>query len=106
MALLPSPTTPPTWSSAAPLPRPVWVPPTQTTATEYDLMGRPRKILYPNQTTLNYEYYPGGRLKRTWGAGAYPIGYSYDAQGRLTQMTQWTGFATVSGIRITVWNYH
>jgi len=43
-------------------------------------------------------------LKQTSGSRTYPVGYAYDDQGRMTQMTNWTTFASV-GARVTTWNY-
>jgi len=33
----------------------------------------------------------------------YPVRYSYDAQGRMSSMTTWTGFATLAGPEVTTW---
>src|SRR6185436_155710 len=34
----------------------------------------------------------------------YPVGNGYDAQGRMTKMTNWTSFPS-AGARVTTWNY-
>ena len=52
------------------------------------------------------EFYPTGLLRRTFGPRTYPVGYAYDAQGRLVRMTNWSGFNANSGARITTWNYN
>src|SRR5206468_6870381 len=51
------------------------------------------------------EYYLTGELRRTFGSRSYPAGYGYDVQGRMTKMTNWTGFAASTGTRVTTWNY-
>src|SRR2546426_2759838 len=42
---------------------------------------------------------------RQYGSRTYPVGYGYDAQGRMTRMTNWTSFASSGGTRVTTWNY-
>src|SRR5207237_4881875 len=54
---------------------------------------------------LGVSYYLTGERKVTSGARTYPVGYSYDAQGRLKTMTNWSGFAGGTGARVTTWNY-
>jgi len=44
-------------------------------------------------------------LRRTFGSRSYPVGYGYDVQGRMTKMTNWTGFSMATGTRVTTWNY-
>jgi RHS repeat-associated protein len=59
----------------------------------------------PDNTSVSNSFYPDGNLKLTYGSRAYPVGYSYDAQGRLKTMTNWSGFSANSGARVTTWNY-
>jgi RHS repeat-associated protein len=33
------------------------------------------------------------------------VGYGYDGQGRMKTMTNWSGFSTLAGARVTTWNY-
>src|SRR3989442_8270397 len=77
----------------------------QTTATYFDNMGRATNVFQADLTTVTNEYYLTGELRRTLGSRTYPAGYGYDAQGRMTKMTNWTGFATSTGTRVTTWNY-
>ena len=79
--------------------------PTQTTTNYFDSMGRVWKTTLPDNTSVTNEFYPAGLLKRSYGSRALPVGYSYDAQGRIKTMTNWSGFATFSGARVTTWNY-
>ena len=44
-------------------------------------------------------------IKQTSGSRTYPVGFDYDAQGRMQTMTNWTGFASGAGARVTTWNY-
>ena len=78
--------------------------PAQTTSTEYDELGRPKRIVYPDGSSVTNLYHLSGELKQTSGSLTYPVGYAYDAQGRMTQMTNWTTFAS-AGARVTTWNY-
>jgi RHS repeat-associated protein len=77
----------------------------ETTTTYYDAMMRPTNIVYPEGGSLTNVYYHTGQLQLTYGSRAYPVGYSYDAQGRKLSMTNWTNFATSGGTRVTTWSY-
>ena len=76
----------------------------QTTTMYYDNSLRATNIVYADGTSLTNIYYQTGQIKQTSGSRTYPVGYSYDAQGRMQTMTNWTGFAT-TGARVTTWNY-
>jgi len=52
------------------------------------------------------EFLPNGLLKKTYGSRTYPVAYSYDYAGRLKTMTNWSGFASGAGARVTTWNYN
>lgn len=80
--------------------------PAQTTAFQYDLMGQVGTIIHPDGTSIANAYTLRGELTGTWGSRIYPVGYDYDAQGRLRHMTNWGTFSTLSTPRITQWNYH
>ena len=69
-------------------------------------MGRATNVFLADLTTVTNEYYLTGALRRTFGSRSYPVGYGYDVQGRMTKMTNWTGFASSTGTRVTTWNYH
>jgi YD repeat-containing protein len=77
----------------------------QTTTYSYTTLGRLSGTGLPDGGSVQYEYLPSGELMAASGSRTYPAGYNYDAQGRLTHMTNWTGFPTV-GARVTTWNYH
>lgn len=48
----------------------------------------------------------GGRGQfRNSESRAYPVRYGYDAQGQMSTMTTWTGFARLAGPEVTTWNY-
>ncbi len=65
-------------------------------------------IVQPDGSSLTHEYCLTGLLARIYGSRSYPVGYGYDAQGRMTSMTNWTTFDPAgpgSGERVTTWNY-
>jgi hypothetical protein len=64
------------------------------------------RIGQPDGASLTNEYHLTVLLKRAYGTRTYPVGYGYDAQGRMTSMTNWSGFAGGAGVRVTVWNHH
>jgi hypothetical protein len=77
----------------------------QTTTTYYDNMGRPWKIVLPDNTSVTNEYFLTGQLKKTSGSRTYPVKYTHDAQGRMKTMKTWQNFAGPSGAAITTWYY-
>ena len=77
----------------------------QTTVSFYDTMGRVAGTLQSDGATVTNLYYPTSLMKQTHGSRTYPVGYGYDAQGRMTTMTNWTSFAGNTGARVTTWNY-
>jgi YD repeat-containing protein len=77
----------------------------QTSATYYDAMGRATNIVQADGTSVTNAYSLRGELVRTVGSRTYPVGYAYDAQGRLKQMTNWSTYPS-TGARVTTWNYH
>ena len=81
--------------------------PTQTTTSYFDTMGRNIGTSFPDNTTVTNILLPTGQIALTYGSRTYPVGYSYDLQGRMLAMTNWTSFASGSGsgARVTTWNY-
>lgn len=77
----------------------------QVTQTVYDSMGRATNVIQPDATSFYSSYYANGLPKRTWGSRAYPVEYTYDAQGRLTNMLTWQSFSGDSGKANTSWKY-
>ena len=77
----------------------------QTTVTFYDKTLRATNVVYPDGTSVASAYSLRGELLRTSGSRTYPVGYAYDAQGRLKQMTNWSSFSALTGARVTTWNY-
>ena len=73
----------------------------QTTTSYYDSLGRVWKTTLPDSTSVTNEFYLTGQLKKTYGSRTYPVQYSYDAQGRMTNMTTWQNFANGTG-----WDAH
>ncbi len=65
----------------------------------------------PDGGVVAQEYFPGGQLKKTWGARTYPAEYTYDRAGRMKTLKTWQqfNFATGTGIAgdaVTTWNYN
>jgi RHS repeat-associated protein len=77
----------------------------QTTTSYFDAMQRATSIVQPDGTTVNNVFSLRGELLRTSGSRNYPVGYSYDAQGRMKTMTNWSTFMS-AGARVSTWNYH
>jgi len=77
----------------------------QTTTSSYDNMGRVWKQVLPDGGSVTNEYWLTGELKRNYGSRTYPVGYGYDGQGRMTKMTNWSGFSSGAGTRVTTWQY-
>ena len=67
-------------------------------------MLRPTNIVYADGTSLTNIYYPTGQLQSNYGSRAYPVAYTYDPQGRMLSMTNWSVYPT-GGARATTWNY-
>jgi RHS repeat-associated protein len=76
----------------------------QTTLTAYDKSLRATNVV-AGGTSLTNEYYLTGELKRAYGGRNFPVGYGYNPQGRMIKMTNWSGFVTGSGPRVTTWSY-
>jgi RHS repeat-associated protein len=79
--------------------------PGQNTTNLFDNMGQVWKVTLPDSTSVTNEFYLTGLPKRTYGSRIYPVAYTYDAQGRMKTMTNWTSFTTGAGSRVTSWNY-
>ena len=58
-----------------------------------DAMGRATNVVQPDGTSVNHVFSLRGELLRTSGTRTYPVGYAYDAQGRMKHMTNWSGFS-------------
>ncbi len=79
--------------------------PAQTTSTVFDAQGRALRVTDPDGTTVTNEYTLAGQLKKTYGSRAYPVEYTFDAQGRMKTMTSWQDFSGDSGTATTTWHY-
>ncbi|HEY5912156.1 MAG TPA: RHS repeat-associated core domain-containing protein [Verrucomicrobiae bacterium] len=77
----------------------------QLTTHYFDNMGRQTATTLPDNTSVTNVFYATGQPKLAYGSRAYPVGYSYDAQGRMKTMTNWSAFASLGGSRVTTWNY-
>ena len=52
-------------------------------------MGRIANTVHPDGTSVLNVYSLRGELLRTTGSRTYPVGYAYDAQGRMKHTTVW-----------------
>jgi RHS repeat-associated protein len=77
----------------------------QVTSTSYDTSLRPTSVTKPDNSVQTTVYYPSGLPKLKSGSHDYPVGYAYDAQFRMTFMTNWQSFSANSGKEVTRWNY-
>ena len=77
----------------------------EVTTNGFDSMGRITNTTLPDSTSVVNVDHPTGQLQQTSGSRTYPVGYSYDPQGRMKTMTNWSGFASTAGARVTTWNY-
>ncbi len=77
----------------------------ETTTYYFDNSGRKFASTLPDSTSVTNVFYPTSDIQLTYGSRTYPVGYSYDAQGRMLTMTNWTGFAAGTGIEVTLWGY-
>ena len=57
-------------------------------------------VQLPDATRVTNVYTPLGQIQQTYGSRQYPVGYGYDARGRMTSMTNWSNFATATGPRV------
>jgi YD repeat-containing protein len=77
----------------------------QTTLTYYNLMLQATNVVNPDGTSVTNRYSLTGLLTNTSGSRTFPVGYTYDPQGRMKTMTTWTNYASASGAAVTTWNY-
>jgi RHS repeat-associated protein len=77
----------------------------QVTTNYFDTMGRIWKTTTPDGTSVTNEHNSFGDVTRTYGSRSYPAAFSYDAQGRMKTMTNWSSFADATGARVTAWSY-
>jgi YD repeat-containing protein len=76
----------------------------EVTSNYFDLMGRIIMTKLPDGTFVTNQFAPTGQAVLTDGSRTYPVGYGYDAQGRMQAMTNWTAFPS-SGAEVTAWSY-
>ena len=79
--------------------------PAQTTTYYFDTSLRNFATTLPDSTCVTNVFNPTGQTKLTYGSRTYPVGYGYDAQGRMKTMTNWSSFVSGTGARVTTWNY-
>ena len=77
----------------------------ETTDTIYDSMERPTTVIQPDGTTVSSVYLLTGELGLQYGSRTYPVAYGFDYAGRQLAMTNWSGFDSLTGARVTAWNY-
>jgi RHS repeat-associated protein len=69
----------------------------RVTRFQYNEAGRLVRTDLPDGSSRHQEYHPNGAIKRQWGSQQYPVGYEYDAQGRVTTQSTWQGFDPATG---------
>jgi RHS repeat-associated protein len=77
----------------------------QTTLTYYNKILQATNVVNPDGTAVTNKYSLTGMLTNTSGSRTFPVGYTYDAQGRMLTMTTWTNYASATGSAVTTWNY-
>ncbi len=77
----------------------------QATTNYFDGVGRVWKTTLPDNTSVTNSFNAMGLVITNSGSRTYPVGYSYDPQGRLKTMTTWTNFAGYGGPATTTNNY-
>lgn len=77
----------------------------QTTLTYYDSLMRATNVVQPDNTSVSSAYLLTGELGWQSGSRTYPVAYSYDYAGRMKTMTNWSDFGSLTGGRVTTWNY-
>ncbi len=77
----------------------------QATTNYFDGVGRIWKTTLPDGMSVTNIFDVTGLLLETSGARTYPVGYSYDPQGRLKTITTWTNFAGYGGPATTTNDY-
>ena len=70
--------------------------PSAATTIAYDDLGRMIGVTSPDGGNVTNQYTPAGQLRKTFGARTYPVEYSYDPQGRLTNLTTWSALGSAS----------
>jgi len=74
------------------------------TASYYDSSLRPTLTGLPDGTFATNVYTPASQVNLSYGSRAYPTGTGFDAQGRMTALTNWTSYPS-TGSRVTSWTY-
>ena len=59
----------------------------RTTSHQYDALSRRIQTTFPDGGVKHITYNERGLLTQSWGAQTYPVCFSYDSQGRKTEMT-------------------
>lgn len=55
--------------------------------------------------TTNTYYLLNNQLQKTSGSQTYPVGYTYDSQGRMKTLTTWQDAGVNTGAAVTTWAY-
>jgi RHS repeat-associated protein len=89
-------------SVTTPAPGPIGA--AQVTTTYYDPSLQSVRVVLPDGAAVTNEYSAMGQIRAAHGGRNYPFGDSFDAQGRMTTMTNWSSFPS-TGPRVTTWSY-
>jgi RHS repeat-associated protein len=77
----------------------------EVTTTAYNNMMQVTGVTQPDGTAVYSAWLLTGELGLQYGSRTYPVGYGYDYAGRMKTMTNWSGFSTLAGARVTTWKY-
>ncbi|PWU08174.1 MAG: hypothetical protein C5B50_30145, partial [Verrucomicrobia bacterium] len=77
----------------------------QSTTNFFDNMGRIWKTTLPDLTSVTNKYNSLGLATNAFGSRTYPVGSTFETQGRLKTMTTWKNAAAGASPAVTTWNY-
>lgn len=77
----------------------------QVTSNYFDSSLRHYATQLPDGSFVTNVFTPKGQITLIHGSRQYPVGFGFDAQDRMTTMTNWTDWASGSGARVTFWHY-
>ena len=77
----------------------------QVTSNLFDKCGHITTVVLPDNTLITNSFTLSGELRQSSGSRTFPVQYSFDAQGRVTNMITWTNFVSGTGARAVSWIY-
>ena len=77
----------------------------EVTSNYFDWSERLAGTKLPDNTYTTNLFFATGQIGQSTGSREYAVGNGFDAQGRMTTMSNWTTFPS-AGLRVTTWNYN